>query len=1021
MNPVSTFLDAVKQTHSTGVATEHSYRSAIEKLINGLHPDIRAINEPKRVACGAPDFIVHRGELPIGHVEAKDVGVSLRSMTDANKRQLRRYKEALPNLIYTNCLDWDFYRSGELVASITLGAIDELNPKAEDMLNLHNLLRDFAAQSPQTITSPQELAEKMAAKATLIRDVLFAILVADESRHDSELTGQFHAFRDNLINEISREEFADIYAETVAYGLFAARLHDPTPDGFSRQEALGLLPKSNPFLRNLFGYIAGSNLDDRIAWIIDELAAVFQAANVGRILQGFGKLTGRSDPFLHFYETFLAAYNPDKRRARGVWYTPEPVVRFIVNAVDHVLRDEFGLADGLADTTRTTIEWDTGQADRKGRPITTKKSVHQVQVLDPATGTGTFLAEVIKLVAPRVKSAAAGLWSQYVEEELIPRLHGFELLMAPYAMCHLKLDMLLAELEYQPTKAPPRLSVFLTNSLEEGARANQTLPFAQWLSNEVKEANAIKRDLPIMCIVGNPPYNPSSRNNSHWISTHMEVYKSGLNERKINLNDDYMKFLRLAELLIEKNGKGVVAMITNNSYLDGTTQRAMRLHLMQTFTSIDIYNLHGDIRSGRGDVDENVFDIMQGVSIVVMRRVPDQDTRVRYVDLAGKRAQKYKALTNAEQLRSKLVPIEPSAPYYFFVPREAVKPRDDFSLEDLFPVRSSGIQTKNDSVAIAWSAEERDQVVSNFQSLPIEELESRYPPKKVWSTVAARADISSGSFECRTITYRPFDVRHTVLTRRSGGFLGRPRFDVMQHIEESDISLVVNQKFVGPEFSHVSVARSLVAHGTHYLGNRGQDIVFPMYIRVGEVGSSTRRANIEPALYGKFEQIAAGASRSLDAMSVFDYVYGVLHSPSYRKEYAEVLRNGLPRIPWPRDSSEFWEMVDIGATLRRIHLLDPTELGDANFPFCGDGDGFVREYRLEGGHVWVNDTQHFSNVAKECWDYPIGGYQPAQKWLKDRVGRQLTYADTRHYQRILQALARTRETVDQIRFELEIA
>ena len=1021
MSPVDTFLEQVRRTHSTGVATEHSYRSAIESLVNSLHPNVKAINEPKRVACGAPDFIVHRGELVIGHIEAKDLGVNLRSLNDANKRQMRRYRDALPNLIYTNCLDWDFYRSGELVASLSIGTFaDGVGPATDATLALQSMLQDFVAQAPQTITSPKDLAEKMAAKAALIRDVLFNALNADISKNDSELSGQYQAFRDNLIHEITREEFADIYAETIAYGLFAARLHDPTQDAFSRQEALGLLPKSNPFLRNLFSYIAGTNLDDRIAWIIDELAAVFQAANVAKILHGLGKLTGRSDPFLHFYETFLTAYNPSKRKARGVWYTPEPVVKFIVRAVDRVVREEFGLSDGLADTSKVTIDWDTGQSDKKGRFITTKKSVHQVQVLDPATGTGTFLAEIIKLVALRVRAAASGLWPQYVEQELIPRLHGFELLMAPYAMCHMKLDMILTELGYVPTSTPPRLSVFLTNSLEEGARANQTLPFAQWLSNEVKEANTIKRDMPIMCVVGNPPYNPSSKNNGPWIASHMDVYKRDLGERKINLNDDYMKFIRLAEVLIEKNGKGIVAMITNNSYLDGTTQRTMRRHLMSTFAKIDIFNLHGDIRSGKDGLDENVFDITQGVSIVVMRRVPGASSSIRYVDLIGKRLDKYRALSEFEDLQSKLTPIIPREPYYFFTPREAPEVQEAFALGELFPVNSSGIQTKNDSVAIAWSASQRDRIISDFESLSLDELETRYPSKKVWSTSKAREDISSGLFDRRTITYRPFDVRHTVLTRRSGGFLGRPRYDVMQHIEEDDVSLVVNQKFVGSEFSHVSIAKSLVAHGTHYLGNRGQDIVFPVYLRTGAIGSSARRPNLNPALYEKFKGLASTRERSVDVMSVVDYVYAVLHSPAYRSAYAEVLRNGLPLLPWPRDAIEFWGMADIGTSLRRLHLMEQPELGIADFPFSGDGDGVVREYRLEAGKVWINKSQYFENVSGRCWSYLFGGYQPAQKWLKDRVGRQLSYSEIRHYQNILQVLGKTGEVVDQMDFEVDL-
>ena len=404
----------------------------------------------------------------IGHVEAKDLHIGLRGMKDANKNQQERYKAALSNLIYTNALDWDFYRDGELVASVNIADyVMGIQEKPDQFDTLENLLKDFIAQRPQTITSPKELATRMAGKANLIKDVLGNTLREDENLQ-TELAAQYHAFKENLIHDITAQDFADIYAETIAYGMFAARLHDTTLNTFSRQEALELLPKSNPFLRSLFTYVAGYDLDDRIAWIIDDLARVFRACNVAKLMEGFGKLTGQNDPFLHFYETFLAAYNPSKRKARGVWYTPEPVVNFIVRAVDQVLQTEFGLPDGLADTSKVTIDWDTGQTDKKGKAVTIKKEVHRVQVLDPATGTGTFLAEVVKQIAPKIQGVAPGMWSQYIENDLIPRLHGFELLMASYAMCHMKLDMILTELGHKPTKTPPRLSVYLTNSLEEG-------------------------------------------------------------------------------------------------------------------------------------------------------------------------------------------------------------------------------------------------------------------------------------------------------------------------------------------------------------------------------------------------------------------------------------------------------------------------------------------------------------------------------------------------------------------------
>ncbi|MEA1941207.1 MAG: N-6 DNA methylase [Pseudomonadota bacterium] len=525
MGPVARFFDDIRAVYKTGEASEHSYRPALQALFDALSPDdLAVINEPRRTHVGAPDFSFLRDGVPVGHCEAKDVGHDLTELKGYNVEQKARYTKAFPNLLYTNGLEFEFIFEGDRRALISIGDVlmGDLQPRPDVFDELEHWLRDFFVERPRTIHSSKKLAEMMAGKAALIKDVMRRALLADlKDKTATPLVDQYSAFKEHLIHDIQAADFADLYAETIAYGLFAARLHDETLETFSRTEALELLPKSNPFLRSLFSYIAGPDLDDRIAWIIDELAKIFLACDLKSIMADFGKLTGQNDPFLHFYETFLAAYNPAKRKARGVWYTPEPVVNFIVRAVDEVLKTEFGLADGLADTSKVKVKFDTGQhitnvdgtiKKRGGGRAYEEREVHRVQILDPATGTGTFLAEVIKQIAPRIKGVAPGMWSKYVEDELIPRLHGFELLMASYAMCHMKLDMILTELGYKPTGTPPRLSVYLTNSLEEGEPADQTLPFAQWLSKEAKGANTIKRDMPIMCVIGNPPYNIQSGN-----------------------------------------------------------------------------------------------------------------------------------------------------------------------------------------------------------------------------------------------------------------------------------------------------------------------------------------------------------------------------------------------------------------------------------------------------------------------------------------------------------------------------
>ncbi len=1020
---VAEFLRQVVETHKTQRATEHSYRPALKTLFDGLRPgEITATNEPKRIACGAPDFILQTGDIAIGFVEAKDLGLNLRQMKDANRDQQKRYLAALPNLIYTNCLDWDFYRNGQLVASVTVADyLMGIQPKPDQYATLENLLRDFIAQRPQTITSPKVLAGIMAGKAGLIKDVLRNALKADADLQ-SDLGDQFKAFREHLIHDITPEDFADIYAETIAYGMFAARLHDPTLDSFSRHEALELLPKSNPFLRNLFSYIAGPNLDDRIRWIIDDLAKVFQAANMAKIMEGFGRLTGQNDPFLHFYETFLAAYNPAKRKARGVWYTPEPVVNFIVRAVDEVLQTEFGLADGLADTSKVTVDWDTGQTDSKGKPVRLKKEVHRVQILDPATGTGTFLAEVIKQIAPKVKGVAPGMWSQYVERDLIPRIHGFELLMASYAMCHMKLDMILTEMGYKPTGTPPRLSVYLTNSLEEGEPANQSLPFAQWLSNEVKQANTIKRDMPIMCVIGNPPYNNSSSNNGAWIRSKIAIYKKGLSERKINLDDDYIKFLRLAEDFVVRNGTGVIAMITNNSYLDGASHRKMRAHLLETFDSIHIVNLHGDIRneSTAESNDENVFDITQGVSIVLFvkktkTKAKNAPAAISYAELSGKRKFKYKWLEKSTATTD-MTALDAKAPLHLFLPyKENVGQgySGGFKLSDVFGVYSSGIQTKRDKICVGSDEEAVQGIVEAFRTEDEVTLRAKYKlPKdgRDWTIQSAKKDVLQGDGKIVPFLYKPFDKRFIYYSGRTKGITAYPRREVMQHIvDHENVALIVNRQTVREYFSFAGITNIACCHGTFYLGNRGQDYCMPLYVYPDPQDlDQSRRSNLDPKFFAKIQAATTDKVQPKpNEIEVFDYIYGVLHCPAYRLAFGVNLRKDFPRIPWPASPEEFWSVSRKGASLRQLHLMEPVSIGPTPYPFMGEGDAKVDATRYDDGKIWINKTQYFSDVPKVTWELFVGGYQPAQKWLKDRKGRELSFEDVKHYQKIIKILAET--------------
>lgn len=603
---IEQYIKAINEQFRTGIAREHSYRPMLQQLLDEQLPSFVVTNEPARIDCGAPDFIISskKTNTPVFYIEAKDIDDRDLDGRKENKEQFSRYKKSLDHIIFTDYLDFHLYENGEWVKNVRLAEVhgDKICLCKESIDDFNALIGHIATTKPAAITSAKRLAEQMAAKARILSSTInnaFRLAEENEDAYEAnkQLQAQLDAFRLVLINDLTPEGFADIYAQTVAYGMFAARLHDHTPNDFSRQEAANLIPRTNPFLRNIFQQIAGYDLDERIAWIVDDLVNVFLATDVQKVMKNYARKGMHHDPMIHFYEDFLTAYNPALRKSKGVWYTPQSVVQFIVRAVDEILKCDFGLAEGLADHSKSMHEvvneqYSKGERfKRKLTKPTSKIEMHRVQILDPATGTGTFLAEVVNLIYDKFQDMQ-GMWQGYVNEHLLPRLHGFELLMASYAVAHLKLDMLLEQTGFNHADNKKRLKIYLTNSLEECHPDTGSL-WAQWLSDEASAANRIKRDCPVMVMIGNPPYSGESQNKGEWIMQLMEDYKkepggkTGLKERNPKwINDDYVKFIRLAQYYIERNKCGVIGFINPHGFLDNPTFRGMRWNLLNAFDKI---------------------------------------------------------------------------------------------------------------------------------------------------------------------------------------------------------------------------------------------------------------------------------------------------------------------------------------------------------------------------------------------------------------------------------------------------
>jgi predicted helicase len=1040
------YIDNISKRYKLGNATEHTFRGDLQQLLESLVPDIRATNEPKRQSCGAPDYILTKKEIPVGFIEAKDIGDKdlEGAKKTGNKEQFDRYKASLNNLIFTDYLDFHLYIDGIFITKIAIAEIQNgtIVPFPHNFATFTNLIKDFCSHIGQTIKSSKKLAEMMAGKARLLSDVIEKALTSDEAnKEDSTLKDQMNAFKQILIHDITPKGFADVYAQTISYGMFAARLHDPTLPTFSRQEAAELIPKSNPFLRKLFGYIAGPDIDDRIKWIVDSLVDIFLACNVEEILKNYGKSTKMEDPIIHFYETFLSEYDPKLRKARGVWYTPAPVVNFIVRAVDDILKTEFDLPQGLADTSKTKIK-----VDVQGKKI--EQEVHKVQILDPATGTGTFLAEVIKHIHKKFEGQQ-GIWSKYVETHLLPRLNGFELLMASYAMAHLKLDLLLTETGFKPT-TNQRFRVYLTNSLEEHHQDTGTL-FANWLSTEANEANHIKRDTPVMCVIGNPPYSVSSSNKSDWIEKLTADYKKDMVERNIQpLSDDYIKFIRFGQHFIDKNGSGILAYISNNSFIDGIIHRQMRKHLLESFDTIYILDLHGNAKRKEvcpdGSADHNVFDIMQGVSINIFVKTGNKKknelAKIYNYDLQGTREFKYDFLNqnNLKSLKWDLLNF--TSPNYFFVKKnfdESGFYENGFKINELFNVFSMGIKTARDSLTININKDELLSKVKMFSNLSDTEARKHFNlPKdsRDWQVLLAQKDIQSSVIDMskiKRITYRAFDDRYTYYTGKTKGFLESPRFEVFKNINENNCFFICNRQIKTEHISHYFITRNLSDLHVIETANANPNH-FPLYLypetngqkTIGQSAERTPNLNTEIAkqiadkLGLTFTNEKETTKDTFAPIDILDYIYAVLHSPTYREKYKEFLKIDFPRVPYPKDKATFWQLVKLGGEIRQIHLLESPTVEKYITQYPIDGNNEVVKPKYENRKVYINDTQYFDNVPQIAWDFYIGGYQPAQKWLKDRKDRKLEFDDILHYQKIIVALTETDRLMKEIdKIEIE--
>ncbi len=1042
---VREYLQNIGKTTIQGDAREESYYSGLsnflsEFALNSGRNNIQITTLPKKTEAGNPDFRIWDGRQHIvGYIEAKKPGERLDDIEESE--QLLRYRSTFPNLILTDFYEFRLYRDGNLIDKVSIGrpfVARKLQtvPPAENEEKFISMLEKFFSFILPKVYTAENLAVELAKRTGFLRDEVVTKELEEEEQKKGEIYGFYQAFKKFLVSNLSQKDFADIYSQTVTYGLFAARSRANSE--FNRKLAYDLIPRTIGILKDVFQFISLGKISSQMEVIVDDISDVLQAAEVNKILDEFYKKGKGEDPIVHFYETFLNVYDPAAREKRGVYYTPEPVVKYIVRAVHSLLKSNFKLNDGLAST--------------------------DVTFLDPAGGTLTFPAEAIKLAVEEFtkKFGDAGKES-FIRNHILKNFYSFELMMAPYAIGHIKISFLLEELGYK-MKEDDRFKLFLTNTLDMEDLQQTEIPGLESLSSESHLAAEVKKSEPILVIMGNPPYSGHSANQNSWTEellkndvdgaqNYYSVDGEPLNERNSKwLQDDYVKFLRFSQWKIHKAGKGIVGMITNHSYLDNPTFRGMRQSLMKTFNEIYIIDLHGNSLKKEtapdGSKDENVFDIRQGVSIVVMYKKENaRGCKVYHTDLFGLREVKYEWLGKEEFRKKNYDLLEPKTPMYFFIKRNTAEIEyynNWWKINEIFPVNSVGIVTARDNLTIKWSQAEMLNTVRLFSKMDIELARQTYnlgKDARDWKISFAQEDLKSSGMvpgNIRKILYRPFDTRFTYYTGHSRGFHCMPRYDVMRHMLQENLGIIcVRQVKASPQWQHSLIADTIVE--SCYVSNKTSEIsyLFPLYIYPEEnpkkkhinlmlfdedkkTAAYKRKPNISERV---FEEFQSAYKRKPSSEGILNYVYAVMYSNIYRSKYSEFLKVDFPRIPFTKDYDLFKQMSSLGKELTDLHLLKHKSLNYPKVKYCGKGKSDKIEkifYPENENAVYINEDKYFENVTPEMWNYYIGGYKVIEKYLKLRIGRQMD--DPQHLCRFATSIAYTidiQKKIDELFLKVE--
>jgi len=1004
---LKTYLKEVFKVAQRGDDREESYYKALASLMESFARSIKKAKaevtiQPRKTRAGNPDFRVWYGrDNIVGYVEAKPFSKENLDTIEEDE-QLRRYRSAFANVILTNFFEFRLYRNGELIDKVQIGRPFiagqlKIVPPVENEGGFIDLLNKFFSFSLPRKYTPKTLAEALACRTHYLRRQVLAELGSSNGK----LAGFYEAFQQHLIAGLAKENFADMYAQTITYGLFAASTR--CKNGFNRRVAFDNIPRTIGILRDIFRYVSLEEPGEQLSWVIDDISNVLAAADVKEILHRYFIEGKGSDPVVHFYETFLTEYDPKERERRGVYYTPQEVVFYIVRSLNIILKDYFGKPDGFA--------------------------AESVTVLDPGAGTLTFPAEAAKVAVEEfVTKYGRGGTAEFIRNHILKNYYAFELMMAPYAIGHLKMGFLLEEFGYS-LSGDDRFKLYLTNTLDMSELTETNLPGMSSLSRESHAAGALKKEKPILVILGNPPYSGHSANKGAWISREIRQYYKvdgkDLSERNPKwLQDDYVKFIRFAQWKIDRAGEGLLGFITNHSYLDNPTFRGMRRSLMKSFDHIYVLDLHGNSKKKEkcpdGSKDVNVFDIQQGVAIILAVKKKGTGRGISHADLWGLRNVKYDWLKNNDIKSTKWKRLKPKQEFYFFVPRDEkllAGYQKYAKITDIFPTNSVGIVTSRDKFAIDRDKNELKKRIRMFcdESLPDGMIKQAFglKDKNTWKIKNSRSKIrqeKKWEKQIIEILYRPFDRRWIFY---NDAVIERTRKDVMRHMMRENFGLLCCRQQNKVGFYHAFVTTTIVE--SCIVSDKTREIAYllPLYLYPGEdlynnskAKAYRREVNINLVV---LDALKKAYGKEPEPEQIFYYVYAVLYSDIYRQRYAEFLKSDFPRIPFCRDYDLFSQMGKLGRELVLLHLMKSARLDTPIAKFEGKGDNLVGKivYDATKSVVYINSGRYFGPVGKDIWQYQIGGYQVMSKWLKYRKDHHLSLKEIKHYCRVATAIRET--------------